>query len=211
MLTVTAWHKTKPVQPVWLKTTVANYFNGEGRRVNGAQLSAALKAGRIHVYRENTKCHSQSFRESGAQSTDWLLAGARLWGLDTELLPWMLLPKLVPSCRRLMWRITAVALKACCEEGECDKTNVIPKMPGETRTLFMSKWKSVSSFTTVKHERWRPAFSPSTCFWQSFSASVDWLIRVCSCREPCLQQSWKWESSHFELLHYYTTDLYLYV
>lgn len=108
--------------------TVANYFNGEGRRVNRAQLSAILKVGCIHVYREHLKCHSQSFRESGAQSTDWLLAGARLWGLDTELLLWMLLPKLVPSCRRLMWRITAVALKACCEESVWkDKCN--PKDP----------------------------------------------------------------------------------
>lgn len=58
-------------------------------------------------------CHSQLFSDSGAQSTDWLLAGARFWGLGTELL---LPPKLVPSCRRLMWRITAVALKACCKE-----------------------------------------------------------------------------------------------
>lgn len=58
-------------------------------------------------------CHSQLFSDSGAQSTDWLLAGARFWGLGTELL---LPPKLVPSCRRLMWRITAVALKACCKD-----------------------------------------------------------------------------------------------
>lgn len=89
---------------------------GGGIGLNRAHTSAALKDGHVHVYRERLKCHSQSFRESGAQSTDWLLDGARLWGLDTELLLWMLLPKLVPSCRRLMWRMTAVALKACCEE-----------------------------------------------------------------------------------------------
>lgn len=33
--------------------------------------------------------------------------------------------------------------------------------------------------------------SPSICFWQSFCASVGWPIRGCSCREPCLQRSWK--------------------
>lgn len=49
------------------------------------------------------------------QSTDWLLAGARLWGVEAGPAPGtLLLPKLVPSCRRLMWRMTAVALKACC-------------------------------------------------------------------------------------------------
>lgn len=68
-------------------------------------------------------CHSQSCRESGAQSTDWLLAGPRLGRLDAALPP-----KLVPSCRRLMWRITAVALKACCE----DRTRV--------RTSRISVW-----------------------------------------------------------------------
>lgn len=68
------------------------------------------------------KCHSQSFRESGAQSTDWLLAGGRPCGLDVALALWMLLlPKLVPSCRRLMWRMTAVALKACCKDRHGDK------------------------------------------------------------------------------------------
>lgn len=45
-----------------------------------------LTVGRVEMYREHVKGHSQSFRESGAQSTDWLLAGARLWGLEAELL-----------------------------------------------------------------------------------------------------------------------------
>lgn len=70
------------------------------------------------------KCHSQSVRESGAQSTDWLLAGGRLGGSEVALALWMLLlPKLVPSCRRLMWRITAVALKACCNDRQAGDTS----------------------------------------------------------------------------------------
>lgn len=39
--------------------------------------------------------------------------------------------------------------------------------------------------------------SPSIYFWQSFSASVGWLIHVCSCGEQCLQQSWKLKSCPF--------------
>lgn len=53
--------------------------------------------------------------------------------------------------------------------------------------------------------------SPSICFWQSFSASVGWLIHVCSCGVQCLQRSWKlmshlWDhenhTSHMQTQHY---------
>lgn len=84
--------------------------------------------------------HSQSFRESGAQSTDWLLAGARLWWLGTEL---VLLPKLVPSCRRLMWRITAVALNACC-----NKTNRYDQKKKQQH-FFFNKHKKKSRVLTL--------------------------------------------------------------
>lgn len=86
--------------------------------VSSAETTGLIVALRVRHFQNppREERHSQSFRESGAQSTDWLLAGARLGGLDTEPALWMLLPKLVPSCRRLMWRITAVALKACCED-----------------------------------------------------------------------------------------------
>lgn len=77
------------------------------------------------------ECHSQSFRESGAQSTDWLLAGGRPCGLDAAPAPWMLLlPKLVPSCRRLMWRMTAVALKACCKDRHGDTPRLLALLAG---------------------------------------------------------------------------------
>lgn len=99
----------------------------DGSRVNGAPLSVALKGGRVYMCRAHAKGHSQFSRESGAQSTDWLLAGARLCGFDAGLVLWMLLPKLVPSCRRRMWRITAVALKACCEDKGCKQRGVKPK------------------------------------------------------------------------------------
>lgn len=88
---------------------------GEGGRPQGQRC--------LHL-QAAVKCHSQSFRESGAQSTDWLLAGGRLCGSEVALALWMLLlPKLVPSCRRLMWRITAVALNACCNDREAGDTS----------------------------------------------------------------------------------------
>lgn len=45
----------------------------------------------------------------------WFWAGLWVWP-DLGLEPSVLLPMLLLSCRRLMWRTTAVALKACCGE-----------------------------------------------------------------------------------------------
>lgn len=155
---------------------------------------AALNVGCVCVYRELLKCHSRSVGESGAQSTDWLLAGARLWGPDTELVLWMLLPKLVPSCRRLMWRITAVALKACCENRV---------MTDKCKAKEEDYHRMVLLFSILCCDYF--LCSPSICFWQSFSASVGWLIHVCSCRAQCLQQSWKWEASPFRSCQWHFT------
>lgn len=57
-------------------------------------------------------------------------------------------------------------------------------------------------FTTKRCLIWKiKSCSPSICFWQSFSASADWRIHVCSCRARCLQRSWKWlKSSPFRII-----------
>lgn len=139
------------------------------------------------MYGQHVKCHLQSFRESGVESMDWLLAGARLCGQELWTLP---PPKLVPSCRRLMWRITAVALKACCKDRqETHKMGNLRLNPGDVTNMF-SLLLCIGSI--CKH-------SPSICFWQSFSASAGWLIHGCSCGERCLQQSWKLKSHPFRL------------
>lgn len=53
----------------------------------------------------------------------------------------MLLPKLVPSCRRLMWRTTAVALKACCgREGVINRASTGVSASQRNRKDWLSDW-----------------------------------------------------------------------
>ncbi len=42
-----------------------------------------------------------------------------------------------------------------------------------------------------KCKMWKKGFSPSIYFWQSSSWSERWQTHECSCREPCLQKSFK--------------------